>query len=246
VLNLNAVFGSLGYSTFNVSDDEVRAITNEIKAQYLSRVSQLYPDQVSLFEATPMNSYHTLSHLVDHVALWGDQEHRILPQKSLTKLQDLPLFRPFMESPDDFIIGDPQDLGYGELIWRIVRPRPWSDVGPLHADEWFWKTEIYPKSSPVDFARVKFWLAIVIEDGDPAFSFAPGSHLLALDFSTEERDGRLKPRLNFDPDEILQESLPGHLGHGIVFHDKLLHRGVSGNSFTRVSLEFTAYVSNAI
>lgn len=242
---LDSVNGPNGYSPLSVSPDEVQLIMKEIETHFFLRVNQICPAQIRLFENTPISEYHKIAHLVDHDLLWSEQTHRILPKKSLAKLQELSLFQPFIESPNDFVIGDPQDLGYGELIWRIVRPRPWSDVGPLHADEWFWKTDNYPKPSPNGFDRVKFWLAIVIEDGDPAFSFAPGSHLLGFDFSTEQRDGRLKPKPNFDPNAIPQKTLPGHLGHGIVFHDKLLHRGLSGNLLTRISLEFTAYVRNA-
>lgn len=239
------VNGPNGYSSFEVSPHEVYLILGEIVAHYLSRIRKVYPDHVQVFQNTPLNEYHTLTHLVDHELLWGDQTFRILPQNSLSKLQEISLLQPFVESPSEFVLGDPHNHGYGELIWRIVRPRPWIDVGPLHADEWFWRTDNYPKPSPEGFDRVKFWLAIIIEDGNPAFSFVPGSHTLEFDFSTEERGGRMKPKPNFDPDTIPLETLPAHSGNGIVFHDKLLHRGLSGNSLTRVSLEFTAYVRKA-
>lgn len=242
---VDPVNGPHGYSSFSVTRNEVQLIMGEIETQYLSRISQIYPNHAQLFIDTPINEYHTLTDVIDHELLWSDQTFRILPLNSLAKLQEISLLQPFLESPRDFVIGDPNNHGYGELIWRIVRPRPWTDVGPLHADEWFWRTDKYPKPSPVGYDRVKFWLAIIIEDGSPAFSFVPGSHLLEFDFSTEERDGRLKPKPNFEIDTICQETLPAHSGFGIVFHDKLLHRGLSGNSLTRVSLEFTAYVRNA-
>ena len=118
---LDSVNGPNGYSPLSVSPDEVQLIMKEIETHFFLRVNQICPAQIRLFENTPISEYHKIAHLVDHDLLWSEQTHRILPKKSLAKLQELSLFQPFIESPNDFVIGDPQDLGYGELIWRIVR-----------------------------------------------------------------------------------------------------------------------------
>ena len=42
-----------------------------------------------------------------------------------------------------FSISDENKLGYGELVWRLVRPNKKDDVGPIHCDKWFW--DLNPK-----------------------------------------------------------------------------------------------------
>ena len=37
-----------------------------------------------------------------------------------------------------FSISDENNIGYGELVWRLVRPNKKDDVGPIHCDKWFW------------------------------------------------------------------------------------------------------------
>ena len=39
----------------------------------------------------------------------------------------------------DIEITDEYNFGHGEVYWRIVRPNEKLDVGPIHADRWFWE-----------------------------------------------------------------------------------------------------------
>ena len=38
----------------------------------------------------------------------------------------------------EFEITDEEGYGHPALYWRIVRPNSHNDIGPLHADKWFW------------------------------------------------------------------------------------------------------------
>jgi hypothetical protein len=65
-----------------------------------------------------------------------------------------------------FFITDEEGLGYPNLYWRFVRPGSSSDVGSVHADQWFWA--IRNQSTPEGFERVKLWLPLQQNDAMPS------------------------------------------------------------------------------
>ena len=61
-----------------------------------------------------------------------------------------------------FEITDEENIGFSEIYFRLCRPKPFKDVGPLHADAWFWELGHgeMPKVS-FETQRVKFWFNVL-------------------------------------------------------------------------------------
>lgn len=121
-----------------------------------------------------------------------------------------------------------------------MRPNQPSDVGPLHADSWFWELGQMP--IPLDHHRVKVWTAIFCEPGLNGFRYVPGSHKQKYPYYGELRFGLLKPQSDLVEDELEIRDFVSQPGDVIVFHDNLIHGGIRGSGSTRVSLEFTIFV----
>ena len=64
-----------------------------------------------------------------------------------------------------------------------------------------------------------------------------------LEYDTIKKDGRIKPKLNYIPDQE-RLTLPLKPGEPVIFDRNLLHYGVSHKAdYTRVSIEFAIEVS---
>lgn len=176
-------------------------------------------------EAKGIQSHHEIT---QHGAMWP-KSARILPADVSSVISKFSIFKKLREEFGDFTVSDEENVGHPEFIWRLVRPDHPEDVGPLHADEWFW-TLAGRKTGP----RMRLWTAIYCEPGQ-GFMFSPGSHKETHQWT--EVNGKPVPstvdamrratRFNCEP------------GDCILFHDKLIHGGVGGGTKTRVSLEFT-------
>jgi hypothetical protein len=134
-------------------------------------------------------------------------------------------------------ITDEEGLGYENLYWRLVRPNQLSDVGPVHADYWFW--DLGHGTIDSSFVRVKTWMPLMQGEGEPGLLVLPGSHTSTFEFdSWVDLAGKRKPR---PKDRDLQDRLspaPIRCGEAIVFHDRLLHGGRT-TSGLRLSVEWT-------
>lgn len=141
-----------------------------------------------------------------------------------------------LDSTREFIT-DEEGLGYENVYWRLVRPNHPNDVGPVHADYWFW--ELGHGSLSSSFARVKTWMPLLQSDEEPGLIVSPGSHLANFEFDSRvDLDGKRKP-IPRSPDlwKICSPA-PVRCGEAIVFHDRLLHGG-RATSKVRLSLEWT-------
>src|SRR5262249_58299514 len=93
-----------------------------------------------------------------------------------------------------------------DLMWRVVRPGQPSDVGPVHADKWFW--DAGNGSIPADHGRFKVWIAIHTEPGLNGLSIKPGSHKSdRWRRHFETRHGKLKPVLDESVEELAMQLL---------------------------------------
>ena len=141
-----------------------------------------------------------------------------------------------------FEISDEDNVGHEEMYWRLVRPNSPTDVGPLHADAWFW--DLGHGVTPSGYKRVKVWIAIYCTPGKDGFKFVPGSHKRQWPYDGELRDGMTKPKIGISEKELDVVIFNSKPGEAIVFNDQLLHGGAVGKNETRVSLEFTMFVKN--
>ncbi len=140
-------------------------------------------------------------------------------------------------------ITDEENVGRGEIYFRLCRPLPFLDIGPLHADAWFW--ELGHGSMPVvDFEtqRVKLWFCLESEEEKTGFKYVPGSHKNIYDYGGELRGGFIKPTFDEANYDLDIRSLTGGAGKFIIFNDRLLHGGEALYSGTRVSVELTLVI----
>jgi hypothetical protein len=136
----------------------------------------------------------------------------------------------------DFVT-DEEGLGYENIYWRLVRKNSSSDVGPVHADRWFW--ELGESPFPNSHARVKVWMPLIQDDANPSLKILPGSqnNSYAYGFVTDPF-GKKKPSFQNIEIEQAMISAPIKIGEAIIFNDSLLHGGTA-TVRNRVSIEFT-------
>jgi len=237
----DALEGPNGYKKIIFSLAELEVLRTLIRQQWLERIREVAADQLDQFEACSMSSYHKLAHLIDHHRAWPKLE-RILRQDAVDKIRQLPTFQKLAGEFGEFMISDEENLGRENIYWRLVRPHSPSDVGPMHADQWFW--DLGHGKTPKGIRRVKIWIAIYCESGKSGFRLVPGSHLRDWPYHGEFRDGITKPVIDITDNELDIEIFDSKPGDAIVFNDKLLHGGAVGGNSSRVSLEFTMFVKS--
>ncbi len=224
----------------NLAASELDYVRGLITAQYLARLTQLQPDLVSLARERGIARYHTLPIAFDHGKSWP-KTTRLLDAKHVADFSHMGFFRRIREQ-----VGPSAVISHDELNWRLVRPNQPTDIGPVHADKWFWDAGYGYGSMPVGFDRFKVWIAIYTEPGANGLLVKSHSHRREWKHHFEEKDGVRKPVFDENPDEIGMELLPIGAGGMVMFHDELLHGGVVNRGATcRVSVELTVLFDRA-
>lgn len=230
------------YSGLFFQKNELEVVRSLIKAQWLENIKRATPEHIEEFSKIDMTQYHTLSHLVDHASLWP-KINRILKKDAIDFIRSTSLIKSLENIYGYFIISDEENVGREEIYWRLVRPYQPSDVGPLHADAWFW--DLDHGVTPYGVKRVKVWIAIYCELGLNGLRVVPDSQKKSWKYHGEYRDGFSKPQIDEDETTLPVMLVNTKPGDAIVFHDKLLHGGALNQGVnTRVSLEFTMFVKN--
>lgn len=231
---LNAIMGEAGYCLEQLAPAELEEIRGFITDQYLGRLKQLQPGLVTLARERGIARYHTLPITFDHGKSWP-KTSRLLDPKHVADFARMGFFRRIRRQ-----LGPSAIISHDELNWRLVRPNQPTDIGPIHADKWFWDAGYGYGSMPAGFDRFKVWMAIHTEPGANGLCVKPGSHRRAWKHHFEEKDGVRKPVFDENPETIGMELLPLAAGGMVMFHDELLHGGVvNRGSSCRVSIELT-------
>ena len=234
--------GPEGFNTdVRFTDEELSMVRGLIKAQWLQRIEESGLGRSKVFENLEMNRYHEQSHTLDHKSMWPKSK-RILGADAVKSIRQTSLFKMLEAEFGPFVISGEDGIEKEEVYWRLVRPNGATDVGPLHADEWFWA--LGHGTTPAGHQRVKVWISIYSEMGHNGFKFVAGSHKKAWRYHGVAKDGFTKPQIDEDESTLGAEIFRSEPGQAIVFHDKLLHGGAPGGSSTRVSLEFTMFVKD--
>lgn len=233
--------GPLGYDlSFSLQATELAAVKRLIERQWLAHLAAHAPDAAEQFAARGIEYYHEHAGVLDHGSIWPKRA-RILPLEAVQEIRQTTLLKKLADALGEFTISDEDEVGWEEIYWRLVRPGEPADVGPLHADRWFWELDKMP--TPAGAQRVKVWVAVVCEPGRNGLQVVPGSHHRDWRWHGEPRFGRLKPQIDEDTAALNPELLPTQPGAAVVFHDSLLHGGVvNTGTTTRVSFEFTMFV----
>ena len=221
-----------GYDTDALTAEELDRVRRMISAQYLQTLGTVDADLVGRAASVGIDRYHTLPLPFDHGTFWP-KEKRVLPERTLAEFERMGFFRRIRAAlPSAAIYHD-------DLMWRIVRPNEPSDIGPVHADKWFW--DAGNGSIAADRERLKIWIAVYTEAGRNGLTVKPHSHTSdQWKRHFEYKHGVKKPVLDENTDELRMELLPLKSGELVLFHDSLLHGGALNRGSTcRVSIELT-------
>ena len=174
-----------------------------------------------------------------------------MSQAAVDYIRSTTLFESLTDCYGLFELSDENELGRELIYWRLVRPNQPSDIGPLHADSWFWN--LGHGKTPHNVDRVKVWVPLHCESGRNGLCVVPDSQKKEWRYHGEfkkgfvkpgdQNYGFMKPVIDEDESELPVILLNTDPGDAVIFHDKLLHRGaLNRGGATRVSLEFTMFV----
>lgn len=228
----DAINTGRGYTTDALAADELATVRGLITDRYLDRLGELAPDLVPVARAAGIDQYHTLPIPFDHGNSWP-KAARLLPADMLPTLMDMGFFHRVRN-----VLPSAEIVPY-DTMWRVVRPNQPTDIGPVHADKWFW--DAGNGSMPAGYERFKIWVAVHTEPGANGLCVKSHSHTSERwKHHFEMKHGVMKPVLD-EPEENLEMELL-HLQSGdlVQFHDALLHGGVvNRGTRCRVSIELT-------
>ncbi|MDE2232574.1 MAG: hypothetical protein KGJ90_00380 [Patescibacteria group bacterium] len=241
------VYGKSGYWIGKLfADDEMMALRSIISASFLNNIFQSYNGndymdivvrQNLLFYGMP--KYHYVSKYFDHSSLFT-RHNRLINQVDADDINNRSVALSELRSAFGYCeITNEVERRKPEIVWRIVRPLQRTDVGPLHADRWFWKINDWAIPEGADI--IKIWTLVYSGDPNEGLAVWPSSHLKKWNYSVEERHGIKKPVFDEEPSGLIGETiLPGE---SIVFSSDLLHGGlVPVSDECRISVEFTIFV----
>lgn len=227
-----------GFVTGSMSTSDLEQLKCLVYEQYINRLNAQVPKQVAKFHQKNMNEYHELSSLIDHQSMWP-KNARILGPNAVTKFKSLQFIKDLYKKFNIQAITSEDGSGWEEVYWRIVRPGN-TDIGDMHADKWFW--DLGHGVIDKDFRRIKIWIALEVVPQKSGLKVIPYSQLSDdyQFYGEKDHTGKIKPKLaqSIPQADILNVST--NPGDFILFHDELLHGGMSNiSSKTRVSLEAT-------
>lgn len=231
-----------GYKIASVNRRDLMTIQELVKEQFLAVIAEESPEHWHHFKNQCLSSYHILAEKLElaHEQIWCKQR-RIFDEKLLSKFKGTNFYSDLRKIFGEFLISDEENLSYENVYWRLVRPgKP--DVGPVHADEWFWK--LGHGKMPANCFRLKLWLALFTEPGLNGLRVVPNSHKKNdWRYHAVFKDGIYKPVIDHELESLDLYNLPLNSGEYIIFHDRLLHGGIPGaGKITRFSVEFTLII----
>lgn len=234
-----------GYSRmFELDSEEVSYLTNIVTKQWRKVIDSHFADETLRTQRLWMGTYHNLDLSHRHARLWP-KKNRILPYSDLAPFKCSGFFSDLQRHLGVFRISNEDRVEPEEIYWRIVRPGEGSDIGPIHADRWFW--DLGHGEMPTNTTRIKVWIPLIIEPGKNGLLVVPDSHKKSWNYCGEMRDGRLKPRLLEDISTLSPILLNTRPGDAVIFNDNLLHGGSPNlGSFCRVSIEFTIFYDGVL
>ena len=215
-----------GYSIVDSTD--LTSVASRFVLLHISEATNHIFDSIeSAAETVTLNNF----------SKFKDKPARIFPKLLAKQFVNYLESYGFLNVIDGDFVTDEEGLGYENIYWRLVRRNTASDVGPIHADRWFW--ELGKNLFPNSHARVKVWIPLIQDDENPSLMILPESH--QKDFKYDcyvDPLGKKKPIFTDDSVSRAMVTAPVRVGEAIIFHDSLLHGGKVTDSY-RVSLEFT-------
>ena len=232
-----------GYTKkLSLNSKDLSFFRNSIDKQWRQKISNLSKELDKKLNQENLNisEYHKISQYLDHANIWT-KSSRILSRKFFEEFKNTFFYSELKKLFGYFQISDEENLGYGNIYWRLVRPNKSEDIGPIHRDSWFWDlNKNFPRPN-FSFKRIKVWIAIETEIGKSGLLVEKNSHKRKdINWEGKFKHGIMKPIL-LDKIESFNMTLVNTLpGDSIIFNDNLMHGGALNlGDKTRVSTEFT-------
>ncbi len=230
----------LGYYSLNaINNDILKYIKNSIKNSLFDLLSKnnLIPNDS---QESILDSYKNISN-DDWISLFN-KENRTFKKKYAEPINDY-----FNKYLTDLLnckvqIRDILKKGYPSFSFRIVRPLVASDIGPLHADQWFIDIGATKGEKSNNKKQIiKFWVPINVDSESSNLIIIPNSHKNKEQYKYDivKTKNGIKPliRDEFDKKEIYM--IKNKNGFPIIFHMNLIHGGaINKDEDCRLSLEF--------
>lgn len=239
---LGGINNGPGFFLGSMNDQDLMLLRRLVNEQFLHTIQSAVPDQVSAYYSAGIEEYHRVyqdDHF-DHGNVWH-KGARVLGPASVELVTQMVFFQKLRACFGPILVSDEENFGWPGIYWRLVRPGQ-SDIGPVHADKWFWDLgHGEMPGEPGEFYRVKLWISLYSQAGKSGLRVVPHSHKKDdWRYHGEMRGGKQKPVLDEPEDELDLVSLPLDSGGFVLFHDKLLHGGMpNSGSQSRVSMELT-------
>ena len=129
-----------------------------------------------------------------HKKIWT-RKNRIASDKLINYLKNKSfIFKKLKKEFGDVKFSQKVDKKYPDSYWRLVRPNKFNDVGPIHADEWFWEANKwkFPKNKKI----FKVWM-LLSNNLDKGLCIIPNSHTKKnWIYKKVYKDGIFKPIFN--------------------------------------------------
>tara|TARA_B100002051_G_scaffold233843_1_gene233302 strand:+ start:7742 stop:8470 length:729 start_codon:yes stop_codon:yes gene_type:complete len=166
---------------------------------------------------------------------------RLLNKDQVEQVNEFEFMNSIKEIIGEFNISDEEAIGYPEIYWRVVRPLQKEDVGPLHADSWFWELNPEWMDNNKTVKRTKVWIPLQCEEGKNGLLVKDRSHRNnEYKYAPILKDKKYKPIIINAPAIEEMTLLSPSIGNYVIFNDNLIHGGAKNlGKFPRVSLEFT-------
>lgn len=235
---LNKVINEDGFYKSKLLSEDLEQFRKIVQNNYLNVLLKTKVNN-KLINETQIMDYHKIERFFDHKNLWT-KKNRILKKNEYKELLKTELLTKIHKDLGFIKITEEDNSGYPEMYYRLVRPLPFIDTGPLHADKWFWDLGGYAKSNK--YIRVKFWISLWNENKNSGFRYVPNSHNENFSYSSRNDNGKIKPVFDEKKYNLNMQEFICDPGGFILFNDNLLHGGFPTHDKTRVSLEFTLLV----
>ena len=230
-----------GFTIIEFLSPEQLTQVRELVTDHFNKVVAANNSREEFVSLPSLSNYHTLRLSANHGTLWT-KTNRIFPNSHFLRFLAISSFFQRFSELANLSITDEDNLGYGNVYWRLVRPFQDADVGPLHRDQWFWSLNDHHMMPTGTNTRIKLWAPLFSDLGKNGLLVEPFSHSRDdIEWVGELRHGIQKPVLLTDPSSFNLELLHIQPGQAILFHDRLIHGGALNQSDeqTRVSIELT-------
>lgn len=236
-----------GYFLGSMNEQDLKLLRTLVTEQFLHTIQGAAPSQVAAYHQAGIEQYHRVYHPshFEHGAIWH-KGARVLGPAAVELVTQMIFFQKLRACFGEILISDEENFGWPGIYWRLVRPGS-SDIGPVHADKWFWDLgHGTMPGEPGEYHRVKLWLSLYSQAEKSGLRVVPHSHKKDdWRFHGEMRGGKQKPVLDEPEEQLDLLSLPLSSGGFVLFHDKLLHGGMPNLSDqSRVSMELTLLIKS--